>query len=403
MSRLQAGALAMSPQPIERRPRPSRAPSTSSAPAGARRRDPGPRRPARGAAPTRRCSNGSWSTWSPTRVRYSPPGRPPIVTASEHGGLGRDPGHRPRARASRSDELGAGLPAVPAPRRPRQRHRRRPRPRPVPRAGRGDGRHAAARDHPRRRADHDRARCRRPTAATRAAPAERPVTRVLVVDDEPQILRALRINLRARQYDVVTAATGAEALRPPPSQHPDLVVLDLGLPDIDGVEVIRGLRELDAGADHRAVRAAAAARTRSTRSTPAPTTTSPSRSASTSCWPGSGRSPGGAAGPEPRRAGADRPVHRRPAPTAASRTRRPGRRRAPDPHRVAAAGGPAPPPRASWSASASCCSRSGGRPTSARPTTCASTWPSCAASSSPIPARPRHLLTEPGMGYRFQP
>jgi two-component system KDP operon response regulator KdpE len=65
---------------------------------------------------------------------------------------------------------------------------------------------------------------------------------VLVVDDEPQILRALSINLRARRYDVHTAATGAEALRIAARHPPDLVVLDLGLPDIDGVEVIEGLR-----------------------------------------------------------------------------------------------------------------------------------------------------------------
>jgi two-component system KDP operon response regulator KdpE len=68
------------------------------------------------------------------------------------------------------------------------------------------------------------------------------VTRVLIVDDEPQILRALRINLTARQYDVVTAADGAQALRVATEEHPDLVVLDLGLPDIDGVQVIRSLR-----------------------------------------------------------------------------------------------------------------------------------------------------------------
>jgi two-component system KDP operon response regulator KdpE len=68
------------------------------------------------------------------------------------------------------------------------------------------------------------------------------LTRVLVVDDEPQILRALRINLRARRYDVAVAADGADALRLAASQHPDLVVLDLGLPDMDGVDVIRGLR-----------------------------------------------------------------------------------------------------------------------------------------------------------------
>ena len=68
------------------------------------------------------------------------------------------------------------------------------------------------------------------------------MTRVLVVDDEPQILRALRINLTARSYDVVTAVDGRQALAAAARALPDIVVLDLGLPDIDGVDVIRGLR-----------------------------------------------------------------------------------------------------------------------------------------------------------------
>ena len=68
------------------------------------------------------------------------------------------------------------------------------------------------------------------------------MTRVLVVDDEPQILRALRINLRVRDYEVHVAATGAEALKVAAQYPPDLVILDLGLPDLDGVEVIAGLR-----------------------------------------------------------------------------------------------------------------------------------------------------------------
>jgi two-component system KDP operon response regulator KdpE len=68
------------------------------------------------------------------------------------------------------------------------------------------------------------------------------VTRVLVVDDEPQILRALRINLRVRGYDVLTAATGRQALEIAARHPPDLVLLDLGLPDLDGAEVIAGLR-----------------------------------------------------------------------------------------------------------------------------------------------------------------
>ena len=68
------------------------------------------------------------------------------------------------------------------------------------------------------------------------------MTRVLVVDDEPQILRALRINLRVRDYEVHVAATGAQALEVAGRYPPDLVILDLGLPDLDGVEVIQGLR-----------------------------------------------------------------------------------------------------------------------------------------------------------------
>jgi len=69
-----------------------------------------------------------------------------------------------------------------------------------------------------------------------------PPTRVLVVDDEPQIVRALVINLKARKYEVDAAHDGATALELAAARHPDVVLLDLGLPDMDGVEVIRGLR-----------------------------------------------------------------------------------------------------------------------------------------------------------------
>ncbi|MFC5752352.1 response regulator [Actinomadura rugatobispora] len=68
------------------------------------------------------------------------------------------------------------------------------------------------------------------------------MTRVLVIEDEPQIVRALRINLRTRDYEVDTAADGRTALEAAARRHPDVVLLDLGLPDMDGVEVIRGLR-----------------------------------------------------------------------------------------------------------------------------------------------------------------
>jgi two-component system KDP operon response regulator KdpE len=68
------------------------------------------------------------------------------------------------------------------------------------------------------------------------------MTTILVVDDEPQIARTLRINLTARGYDVCTAADGATALRAASDRKPDLVVLDLGLPDLHGTVVIERLR-----------------------------------------------------------------------------------------------------------------------------------------------------------------
>jgi two-component system KDP operon response regulator KdpE len=68
------------------------------------------------------------------------------------------------------------------------------------------------------------------------------MTRVLVVEDEPALARALAITLRARRYDVDVAHSGTAALDAVANRHPDLVVLDLGLPDLDGMEVLRALR-----------------------------------------------------------------------------------------------------------------------------------------------------------------
>ncbi|MBO7936091.1 MULTISPECIES: response regulator [Streptomyces] len=68
------------------------------------------------------------------------------------------------------------------------------------------------------------------------------MTRVLVVEDNPQLVRALVINLQARHYGVDAAPDGATALRLAAARQPDVVLLDLGLPDMDGVEVIRALR-----------------------------------------------------------------------------------------------------------------------------------------------------------------
>ena len=69
------------------------------------------------------------------------------------------------------------------------------------------------------------------------------MSRVLVVDDEPQMRRTLEINLAARGYEVDLAPTGEVALDLAARRHPDLVILDLGLPGIDGIEVVRRLRE----------------------------------------------------------------------------------------------------------------------------------------------------------------
>jgi two-component system KDP operon response regulator KdpE len=68
------------------------------------------------------------------------------------------------------------------------------------------------------------------------------VSRVLVVDDDPEITKTLSINLRARGFDVVTAADGASALRAASQLPPEFVIVDLGLPGLDGISVIEGVR-----------------------------------------------------------------------------------------------------------------------------------------------------------------
>lgn len=68
------------------------------------------------------------------------------------------------------------------------------------------------------------------------------MTRVLVVEDDPQLVRALVINMQARRYGVDAAPDGATALRLAAARQPDVVMLDLGLPDMDGVDVIKALR-----------------------------------------------------------------------------------------------------------------------------------------------------------------
>jgi two-component system KDP operon response regulator KdpE len=68
-------------------------------------------------------------------------------------------------------------------------------------------------------------------------------TRILVVDDEPQIRRFLKTSLTAQDYEVLEAATGGEALESVKRHKPELMILDLGLPDIDGIEILREIRD----------------------------------------------------------------------------------------------------------------------------------------------------------------
>ena len=68
------------------------------------------------------------------------------------------------------------------------------------------------------------------------------MTKILVVDDEPQIVRALVTNLKVRGYEVASAATGEEAIDLAARTHPDLLIVDLGLPGISGIEVIEAVR-----------------------------------------------------------------------------------------------------------------------------------------------------------------
>ncbi|MGW2249937.1 response regulator [Kitasatospora sp. NPDC001660] len=224
------------------------------------------------------------------------------------------------------------------------------------------------------------------------------MSNILVVDDEPALLRTLRIGLQARRYSVITAATGQEALDWAGRLPPDAVVLDLGLPDFDGVDVIHGIR--------------------STLTVPIIVLT-------------------GRTGIEEKLrafdAGADdyvtkpfqmgellarlRAVLRRPAVPAPSRVVQIGRHVVDlDAGVIAGSDGPVRLTPTEWRILALMVANPGRLVTGTQILT--SVWGPEAASRSnylrvyfsslrgklePDPARPRHLITEPGIGYRFQP
>ena len=141
-------------------------------------------------------------------------------------------------------------------------------------------------DH--RHAADARRRGARSNRQTRGRHMDRPAPLVLLIEDEPQMRRFLRTALGANDYRLVEAETAKEGLAQAAARNPDVILLDLGLPDRDGLEVARELREWSATPiivlSARGREAGQGRR----RSTSAPTTTSPSRSAWTSCSRGSG-------------------------------------------------------------------------------------------------------------------
>ena len=243
---------------------------------------------------------------------------------------------------------------------------------------------------PRSRANGDRARLDSANAPL-----------LLLIEDEPQMRRFLRAALGAQDYRLVEATTAREGLAQAASRNPDVILLDLGLPDRDGLEVTRELREWSGVPDHRALGPRTGSRTRWRRSTSAPTTTSPSRSGSRSCSRASGWRCG---------------------------TRRSRRARPPEPVFEAATCG--------WTWRGGRCGAAGRRCISPRPNTSCSTllirhagkvlthrqllkdvWGVNYAGQSHYvrvymaqlrqkleddPARPRLLITEPGVGYRLR-
>jgi two-component system, OmpR family, sensor histidine kinase KdpD len=161
--------------------------------------------------------------------KFNPRERPVRVEAGNAGGRPDMPaGGRPRARRAGA-RVAADVHAVPTAGRPRRQSGRGPGTGDRPRIHGGHARQPGALPHAGRGPHHDRHHAQG-------------MTTILIVEDEPQLRQALGINLRARRYEVHAVADGGSALRAAGAAPFDLVILDLGLPDMDGVEVVRGLR-----------------------------------------------------------------------------------------------------------------------------------------------------------------
>ena len=174
---------------------------------------------------------------------WSPAGSPVRVDAGSVRGPDSSAGGR-RGTGYCARGAGAGGASLPAPGRALERRGCRSWARSRQRLRQGNRRQARTRGVAGRWAHRHhqppaRHRAERRCSRRRRWPA---MTRILVVDDEPQILRAIAINLRAQGYTVDLAQSGEVALSLAAANHPDLVLLDLGLPGIDGTEVIFGLR-----------------------------------------------------------------------------------------------------------------------------------------------------------------
>ena len=334
---------------------------------------------------------------------WAPEGTPVRIEAGAVGPRLAHPGRRPGARRP-AGRPRADLPALPAARRPVERRRGRARASPWPA---GSSRRSAASSPPRTR----RAAARRWSSRCRSRPG--PTGRGGAGIDRRRRSTGCSWSTTSGRsggrWPPTSRPAATRSTWPPPARrpstwrprnHPDVVVLDLGLPGIDGVEVIEGLRGWTHGADHRAVGPRRRGATRSPRSTPAPTTTSPSRSAWASCWPGSARRCAAPPTTDGDAAVVDARLHRstsRPSGCTATAGRCTSRRPSGTCSRCSCA------TRAGSSRQRQLLQEVWGPQYEHRDQLpAAATWPSCAASSSPSRAGPRYLITEPGMGYRFE-